>query len=115
MALLKHQRHGPAGPEHKYQTRPTTNGEDMISVTHVVHTITITGVEDPDIMVGEPMYEWSQTEAGKWVMENSNPTPSWHRHAGNEYGCRYAVYGYLYEIRAYLTPEQLTYWKLKFE
>jgi hypothetical protein len=66
-------------------------------------------VEDPDLFVAQPIYEWQQTEAGKWIMENSNPTPSWHRNMD------YTTYGYTYQIRAYLTHKQLTFWKLKYE
>jgi hypothetical protein len=66
-------------------------------------------VEDPDLFVAQPIYEWQQTEAGKWIMENSNPTPSWHRNMD------YTIYGYTYQIRAYLTHKQLTFWKLKYE
>jgi len=66
-------------------------------------------VEDPDLFVAQPIYEWQQTEAGKWIMENSNPTPSWHRN-NDLYN-----YGYVYQIRAYLTHKQLTFWKLKYE
>jgi hypothetical protein len=75
----------------------------------VVHTITMADVEDPDLMVASPIWEWQQTDAGKWVMENSIPAPSWTRHLD------YSTYGYRYQIKAYLSPKQLTYFKLKFE
>ena len=74
-----------------------------------VHTIRMGDVEDPDLFVGQPIWEWQQTEMGKWIMENSAPTPSWHRYADP------MTYGYEYHIVAYLTPKQLTYWKLKYE
>jgi hypothetical protein len=66
-------------------------------------------VEDPDLFVAEPIWKWQQTEAGQWIMENAIDRPSWHRHID------YTSYGYIYAIRADLTPEQLTYYKLKFE
>lgn len=81
--------------------------EDRISVTHLVHTIRLYYVDDPDIVVAEPIWEWQQTEAGKWVMENSCPKASWHRITEN--------YGFLYHIRAYLTPQQITFFELKFK
>ena len=32
-------------------------------------------VEDPEIYAAQPIYEWQQTEHGKWVMENcADPT-----------------------------------------
>jgi hypothetical protein len=29
-------------------------------------------VDDVDIYVAQPIYEWQQTEQGKWVMEHAN-------------------------------------------
>jgi hypothetical protein len=66
-------------------------------------------VEDPDLFVAHPIYEWQQTEKGKWIMKNSAPTPSWHRTIDSR------SFGHLYQIKAYLTPKQLTYYKLKYE
>ena len=93
----------------KYQVRLSDSGEEMVSITHIVHTIKMSDVEDPDLLVAQPIYEWQQSEAGKWIMENSNPTPSWHRNH-DIYN-----YGYNYQIRAYLTPKQITYYELKFK
>lgn len=77
-------------------------------IEYIVHKIKMGDVEDPDIMVAEPIWKWQQTEAGKWVMENCTiEKPIWHRHP-NEWG-------HLYTITAYLTPKQLTYFRLKFE
>ena len=81
----------------------------MGTVKVLVHKFSLGDVDDPEIYAAQPIYEWQQTEAGKWIMENSLPTPSWHRNH-DLYN-----YGYTYQIRAYLTPKQLTYWKLKFE
>ncbi len=96
-------------PKPKYQIRTTDTGEETVSITHVVYTVNIGDIEDPDLFLAEPIYNWQQTEAGKWVMENSNPKPSWHR-THDVYN-----YSYIYQIRAYLTDKQLTYWKLKYE
>ena len=93
----------------KYQVQVSDIGEESVSITQVVHTIRMGDVEDPDLFVAQPIYEWQQTEAGKWIMENSNPAPSWHRH-NDLYD-----YSYVYQIRAYLTHKQLTFWKLKYE
>ena len=83
--------------------------EGAKTIEYVVHKIKMGDVEDPDLFVAQPIYEWQQTEEGKWIMENSNPTPSWHRN-NDLYD-----YSYVYQIRAYLTHNQLTYWKLKYE
>lgn len=75
----------------------------------VVHIININEVDDPDLFIAAPIIDWQQTESGKWIMKHSNPTPVWQRLINyNTWSCTYA-------IKAYLTPEQLTYWKLKFE
>ena len=79
------------------------------TIRHIVHVIKMSDVEDPDLMVAEPIWEWQQTEAGKWIMANSAPAPSWYRHMNT------LTYGHDYFIIAYLTPKQLTYWKLKYE
>ena len=93
----------------KYQITLSDTGEESVTITHIVHTIKIGDVEDPDLFVADPIYKWQQTEAGKWIMENSAPAPSWHRNVD------YNTYGYTYQIRAYLTHKQLTYYKLKYE
>jgi hypothetical protein len=93
----------------KYQIQISDTGEESVSITYVVHNIRMGDVEDPDLFVAQPIYEWQQTEAGKWIMENSAPSPSWHRHIDH------VTYGYIYQIRAYLTHKQITYYKLRFE
>lgn len=77
--------------------------------TIVAHSFLVDDVEDPDVYAAEPLWEWQTSEAGKWAMENCSETPSWHReiHLGS--------YGYQYQIRITLTPEQHLYWKLRFE
>lgn len=75
----------------------------------IVHTIMMGDVEDPDLMVADPIWKWQQTDAGKWVMEHSVETPMWHRHVDVN------NFGYRYDIVAYLDGTDLTYWKLKYE
>ena len=79
-----------------------------MTVEHLVHKIRMGDVEDPDLMVAQPIYEWQQTDAGKYVMENSHPTPMWRRSIDMPYGHQYMIF-------AYFTPQQLTYYKLKYE
>ena len=83
--------------------------ENQETIGYVVHTIKMSDVEDPDLFVAQPIYEWQQTKAGKYIMKNSAPAPNWHRTVHTH------SYGYLYTITAYLTPQQLTYYKLRFE
>jgi hypothetical protein len=83
--------------------------EDQKTIEYIVHSIKMGDVEDPDLFVAEPIYNWQQTEAGKYVMKNSKPAPMWVRTVD------YNSYGQLYAIKAYFTPHQLTYYKLRFE
>lgn len=83
--------------------------EELSTVEYIVHNIRMGDVEDPDLFVAEPIYKWQQTPAGKYVMENSAPEPMWIRSVDP------TSFGYLYSIKAYFTPTQLTFFKLKFE
>ena len=83
--------------------------DEAVTITYLVKKLRVGDVEDPDIYVGQYIWEWQETEAGKWVMENSRPLPSWHR------SINHITYGYTYDIRAYLTPQQITYFELKYK
>lgn len=83
--------------------------DEQKSISYVVHRFTVGDAEDPDLYAAHPMMEWEKSDVGQWVMNNSAPTPSWHRIPDS------MTYGYMYCIRAYFTPKQLTYFKLKFE
>ena len=85
------------------------DGVNNITSSYVVHTFALSDVDDPDIYAAEPIWEWQQSEAGKWVMKNAYDKPSWHRQMD------YMLYGYNYQIRAELTPEQITFFELKFK
>jgi hypothetical protein len=93
----------------KYKIGMDKDGNEVITTNCLVHIIKMGDVEDPDLFVAEPIWKWQQTEAGQWIMENAIDRPSWHRHVDH------TSYGHIYQIRADLTPEQLTYYKLKFE
>lgn len=80
-----------------------------VTLEHIVHYINMGDCEDPDLFVAQPIYEWQQTEKGKYIMQHSNPEPMWVRCVNH------VTYGYEYRIKAYLTPEQLTFYRLKFE
>lgn len=70
-----------------------------------VHTLKIEYNEDPDLEIAESLYEWTTTEAGKFIVENSLSKPFWKRyHDAN-------TMGYIY---AHLTEESYTFYKLKF-
>jgi len=87
---------------------PSDKG-DIITSIYVVHEFKVNYVDDPDIYAGQPIYDWEQSDAGKWVMKNAYDKPSWHRNDD------YNMYGYTYQIRAHLTAEQITFFELKFK
>jgi hypothetical protein len=74
-----------------------------------VHEFTMGDVEDPDLYAAEPLYNWQQSEAGRWVMENAEEAPFWHRTV-DPYS-----YGYKYIIIARLKEQDQTYWALKWQ
>ena len=72
-----------------------------------VHEIRMGDVEDPDIMVAQPIWEWQQTPAGKFVMEHAEDPPYWHRTIDH------TSYGHKYLIVARLSEQNETFWRLK--
>ena len=71
-----------------------------------VHEIHMGDVEDPDLWVASPIYEWQQTEAGKFVMEHAVEKPYWIS------GVDYTTYGTVYKIMARLSEQNETFWRL---
>lgn len=77
-------------------------------VRTLFHSFTTNVVEGPEIFLSAPIYQWQETEAGQWVMENSRDL-------------RYDViadpntYGHRVKIHGLLTEEQYTYFVLKFK
>lgn len=79
----------------------------MISCT--VHTFRLSDVDDVEIYAAQPIYEFQQTDKGKWVMQHAIEEP---------HLCKsldYHTYGYTFNIRAKFTDKDYTYFKLKFE
>jgi hypothetical protein len=74
-----------------------------------VHTIKMGDVEDPDIYVAAPIWEWQQTDAGKFVMEHAVSKPYWIQQPD------YASYHLLYRIMARLSEQNETFWRLKWD
>jgi hypothetical protein len=74
-----------------------------------VHTFSIGDVDDPDIYASQPLWEFQQTEKGKWIMDNAIEKPIWHRFVDN------VGFGYTYAVTAKLPKEKYTFFKLKFD
>ena len=83
--------------------------EEAKTIRVKVHTIRMADVDDPDVYVAQPIYDWQQTEEGKWIMEHSSPIPSY----GSYFD--HSTYGYTYDIIAYLKPIDYTFWSLKYK
>jgi hypothetical protein len=74
----------------------------------VVHTFLLSDVEDPEIYAAGPIWDWQQTEAGKFVIANAEEKPVFHSQPD------YNSYGYKFAITAVLEEKILTEYYLKF-
>ena len=71
-----------------------------------VHEIRMGDVEDPDLFVASPIWEWQQTPSGKFVMEHAVEKPYWISSVD------YTSYGTMYKIIARLSEKNETFWRL---
>jgi len=83
--------------------------KDTKTVKVLVHKISTGDVEDPDLLISWPIYEWQQTEKGKWVMKNSVNPPFWQRNV------EFNSFGFTYCIFADFNESDYTYFKLRYE
>ena len=74
----------------------------------ILHQFSLGDVEDPDIYAAQPLWEWQQTEKGKWVMEHGH---------GLTYTIQpsFVTYGYTVTVVGDLNPEDKTYFTLKYK
>ena len=75
----------------------------------VVHEFAMGDVEDPDLYAAQPINEWQDSEAGKFVMEHAVEKPYWTRTVDLH------SYGHRYVIVARMRESDQTFFKLKFE
>ena len=85
------------------------NDQQIVKEIHkvVVHRFKLGDVSDPEIYAAQPIYEWQQSDAGKFVMENSVSIPSYHQHIDH------MNYGYQYAITAELEKKKLSEFYLR--
>lgn len=83
-------------PNQKYIIR---NSE--VYERHRVHTFRMGDVEDPELYAAQPIYDWQQSEMGKWVMEHS-VDPTFHINPDP------LTFGYSISITAHITPKRWT-------
>ena len=73
----------------------------------VVYRFRMGDVEDPDLYAAQPIWDWQNTEVGKWVMSKAVEAPMWHKQPN------YGSYGWDLAITAKLKDEDYTFWTLK--
>jgi hypothetical protein len=74
-----------------------------------VHEFSMGDVEDPDLYAAQPISEWQDSAAGKFVMEHAVEKPYWIRQIDH------SSYGYQYRIMARLSEPNQTFFRLKFK
>lgn len=72
----------------------------------IVHKFFMGDVEDPELYCAQPIYEWQQTDHGKWVMSHGLD-PTFHIHPDA------ISYGYQIVITAHITPKRWTEYVLR--
>jgi len=97
-------------------THTRSNGEYQIQVINgvaerihkvVAHRFKMGDVEDPDLYAAQPLWEWQESEQGRWIMEHAIDQPEWHRQHD------VMNYGYDFAITAKLRGRDYTFWTLK--
>jgi len=85
--------------------------DDQIHEIHdiVVHRFRMGDVDDPDLYAAQPLWEWQESEQGKWVMERAIETPVWHRQHDH------ISYYHEYAITAKLKERDYTHWLVKWK
>lgn len=78
--------------------------------TVVVHRFRMGDVEDPDLYAAQPLWEWQESEQGKWVMERAIEKPIWHR---NDNWAE--LFGTDYAVTAKLKEKDYTHWLIKWK
>jgi hypothetical protein len=85
------------------------DGQRIVEEIHkiIVHSFSVGDVEDPEIYAAGPIWDWEHTDAGKFVMEHSVETPSYHQ------SLDHTAYGYRYAIIAELEAKKLSEFYLR--
>lgn len=98
--------------EHNKHRKPRrtkiVNGLAVTISDLMVHRFRLGDVEDPVLYAAQPIYEWQQTEAGKFVMEHAVEPPWWVRTVDQ------ASYGFEFAIMARMKESDQTFYTLKY-
>lgn len=79
----------------------------MLKMKIIVHEAMLIDSEDPAIYAAVPIYEWEQSDSGRWVMANALTTPNWKTVVD------YNTANTKVQIIADLKEQDITYFKLK--
>jgi hypothetical protein len=74
----------------------------------VVHEFLMGDVDDPEIHIAAPIWEWQQSPAGAWIMEHAVEKPYWHNQVD------LSTYGYRCTIVARLSEADEVFFRLKY-
>lgn len=74
----------------------------------IVHRFMLSDNDDPEVYVAQPIWEWQQTDHGKWVMAHGRD-PQYHMHLEP------AAYNHIVVITAHITPKRWTEYCLRFD
>lgn len=72
-----------------------------------VHEFTMSDVDDIEIYVASPIWDWQQSEEGCWVMEHAVNEPYWVQNIDSN------SLSYRIRIMARLSEKDQIFWKLK--
>lgn len=85
------------------------NGETKIEEIHkvVVYRFKVSESEDPDLYASQPLWEWQNSDQGKFVMSNAVETPIWQKQLDHASFC------YNFAVIAELTKSKLSEYYLR--
>jgi hypothetical protein len=100
---------GYLGPEPKNKLYEYNLVENRVEKIYkvVVHEFLVADSEDPVLYAAHPLWEWEQTDIGKWVTEHAAETPVWHRQMEPQ------TLSHRFRIEAKLKEKDYTFWCLK--
>ena len=92
----------------RFQVRNEGN-QQIVDEIHkvVVHKFNMSDVDDPDLYAAQPLWEWEQSEAGQFVMNNAVDKPEWRKPMDPMF------MGYRYVITAELEKKKLAEFYLR--
>lgn len=78
-----------------------------MGLKHVVHSILLGDVEDPELYAAAPILEWEKTEKGRWLLANS------YKEMTYDVVTDPSTFAYKVVLHAWLTEEYYTFYQLK--